>query len=212
VLHSITPERISTMKTEIEQKIEEESSFTLTVNEEIRDFLREAITEDKGPGDITTIATIPPNKMGNVKVVVKETGVLCGSQLFAEVFELVNETIDVKCWASEGQTLSRGRTVFTINGPLGAILTAERVALNMLGILSGIATTTSEHVKAIRHTKARITDTRKTTPMLRRFEKYAVRVGGGTNHRMGLYDMIVIKDNHVDSCGSIHRSGNAQYR
>ncbi len=182
---------------------------TLTIDEEIRDILIKAIHEDKGGGDVTTIATIPPTMMGSAKVVVKQTGVLCGAQLFVEVFKLVNEDVDVKCWAREGQTLSAGRTVFTLEGPLGAILTGERVALNFLCTLSGISTTTSEHVRAVRHTKARITDTRKTTPMMRRLEKYAVWVGGGVNHRFGLHDMVLIKDNHIDSSGGIIKAVNA---
>lgn len=189
--------------------VPDEDGLTLTINESLREVLFAAIQEDKGPGDITTISTIPPNKIGTAKVIVKQTGILCGSQIFVEVFRQISERIRVKCWAKEGETLSVGRVVFTLEGPMGAILTGERVALNFLGILSGIATTTSEHVKAVRHTKARITDTRKTTPLLRRFEKYAVRVGGGANHRMGLYDMIVIKDNHVDSCGGIIKAVNA---
>ncbi|MBD3266487.1 carboxylating nicotinate-nucleotide diphosphorylase, partial [bacterium] len=194
----------------IDQRIEDdETSLSLTMDEEIRSFLRRAIEEDKGPGDITTISTISPNTTGDARVVVKETGILCGSQIFEEVLHMVNDRIEVKCWAREGQTLSHGRTVFTLKGPMVGILTGERLALNLLGLMSGVATTTSEHVKAVRHTKARITDTRKTTPLLRRFEKYAVRVGGGINHRMGLYDMIVIKDNHVDSCGGIQKAVNA---
>jgi len=181
----------------------------LTIDEEIRNLLKKSLQEDKGGGDVTTMATIPPNKLGSAKVVVKQTGVMCGCPLFVEVYRLVNENVKVNCWAREGQTLSAGRTVFTLEGPLGSILTGERVALNLLCMLSGIATTTSEHVRAVRHTKARINDTRKTTPLLRRLEKYAVWVGGGVNHRMGLYDMVLIKDNHIDSCGGILKAVNA---
>ncbi len=182
---------------------------TLVMDEEIHALIKKALHEDKGDGDVTTMATVSPTKMGSARVVVKQTGLLCGSQLFEQVYKLVDDRIQVGCWAKEGQTLSAGRTVFTIDGPMGALLTGERVALNLLGMLSGIATTTSEHVKAVRHTKARITDTRKTTPLLRHLEKYAVRVGGGVNHRMGLYDMVLIKDNHIDSCGGIIKAVNA---
>ena len=175
----------------------------LVMDDEIRGILKKALEEDCGAGDVTTLATIAPGKIGSARIVCKQTGVLCGSQLVVEVFKLVDPTVKVERWAKEGQTLSKGRTVFTLEGPMGALLTGERVAVNFLSFLSGIATTTSEHVKAVRHTKVRITDTRKTTPMLRRLEKYAVRVGGGVNHRLGLYDMVLIKDNHIDSCGSI---------
>lgn len=178
----------------------------LVMDDDIRFLIKKALDEDKGGGDVTTIATVSPGKQGSAKVVCKQTGVLCGSQIFIEVFKLVDERVKVNCWAKEGQTLAAGRTVFTLDGPMGSLLTGERVALNYLCYLSGIATTTSEHVKAVRHTKARITDTRKTTPLLRRLEKYAVRVGGGVNHRLGLYDMVLIKDNHIDSCGSITKA------
>ncbi len=178
----------------------------LVMDDEIRTLIKRSLEEDKGGGDVTTIATVSPNKIGSAKVVCKQTGVLCGSQIFTEVFRLVDPDVNVECWAKEGQTLSAGRTVFTLDGLMGSLLTGERVALNFLCYLSGISTTTSEHVKAVRHTKVRITDTRKTTPLLRRMEKYAVRVGGGVNHRMGLYDMILIKDNHIDSCGSISKA------
>ncbi len=181
----------------------------LTIDEEIKNIISKALHEDKGDGDVTTMATISPNRKGSARVFAKSTGVLCGTQIFIEVFQQVNPQIEVNCWAREGQTIAPGRTIFTLEGPMGAILTGERVALNFLGILSGVSTTTSEFVKAVRHTKARITDTRKTTPLYRRLQKYAVRVGGGVNHRIGLYDMILIKDNHTDSCGGIIKAVNA---
>lgn len=179
----------------------------------IHDIIQKALEEDRGSGDVTTIATVSPSQIGSAKVVCKQTGVLCGSQIFVEVFKWVDKQVHVNCWAKEGQTLSAGRTAITLDGPMGSLMIGERVALNFLCYLSGIATATSEHVKAVRHTKARITDTRKTTPLLRRLEKYAVRVGGGINHRMGLYDMVLIKDNHIDSCGSISKAvGEARKR
>ncbi|RJP19087.1 MAG: carboxylating nicotinate-nucleotide diphosphorylase [Candidatus Omnitrophota bacterium] len=196
---------------EVKEYVLENGSEILPLNldDEIREIIAKALHEDKGDGDITTIATIPPNRKGAARVFAKATGVLCGTQIFMEVYRQVNQSVEVKCWAREGQTISPGRTIFTLDGPMGAILTGERVALNFLGILSGVSTTTSEHVKAVRHTKARITDTRKTTPLYRRLQKYAVRVGGGVNHRHGLYDMMVIKDNHIDSCGGILMAVNA---
>lgn len=185
----------------------------LVMDDLIRDIIQKALDEDRGGGDVTTIATVSANKIGSAKVVCKQTGVLCGSQIFVEVFKLIDEKVNVECWAKEGQTLAAGRTAFTLDGPMASLLIGERVALNFLCYLSGIATSASEHVKAVRHTKARITDTRKTTPLLRRIEKYAVRVGGGVNHRLGLYDMVLIKDNHIDSCGSITKAvGEARKR
>lgn len=179
------------------------------IDEDIQRMIQEGLREDIRDGDVTTLATIEQEKPGSARVVVKQMGILCGAPLFQEVFRFVDPSVKVNAWAREGQTITPGRTIFTIDGPIQAILMGERVALNYLSYLSGIATTTSEFVKAVRHTKARILDTRKTVPLLRRLEKYAVRVGRGLNHRIGLYDMVLIKDNHVDSCGSIQAAVNA---
>ncbi|MBI1387321.1 MAG: carboxylating nicotinate-nucleotide diphosphorylase [bacterium] len=175
----------------------------IQIDESISLLIQNALQEDVEQGDVTTLATVPPDKPGSARVVVKQMGILCGSTLFQEVFNIVDPDVEVICYAPEGQTITPGRTIFTIDGPVQSILVGERVALNLLSYLSGISTTTSEFVKAIRHTKTRILDTRKTVPLLRKLEKYAVRVGGGMNHRFGLYDMVLIKDNHIDSCGTI---------
>lgn len=187
----------------INQAVDGLVDVPIVIDEHIRGLIQQALDEDIENGDVTTLATIPANHIGSARVVVKQMGILCGVPIFAEVFRLVDPAVEVKAWAPEGQTITPGRTIFTIEGCQRSILVGERVALNYLSYLSGIATTTSEFVKAIRHTRARILDTRKTVPLLRRLDKYAVRVGGGVNHRMGLYDMVLIKDNHVDSCGSI---------
>lgn len=184
----------------------------LKVDDEIRDVMRRALDEDIGSGDVTTIATVPKDRIGSARVIVKETGILCGMPLFVEAYRLISHDVKVQCWAREGQTMSPGRTVFTLEGPMWAILSGERLALNLLGLLSGVATSTSEHVKAVRHTRVRITDTRKTIPLLRKLQKYAVRVGGGVNHRIGLYDMVLIKDNHIDSAGGIRQAVEATRR
>ena len=179
------------------------------IDDDIKRMIQDALREDIRDGDVTTMATIEEEKPGSARVVVKQMGILCGAPIFQEVFRFVDPRVEVNAWAREGQTITPGRTIFTIDGPIQSILMGERVALNYLSYLSGISTTTSEFVKAVRHTKARILDTRKTVPLLRRLEKYAVRVGRGLNHRIGLYDMVLIKDNHIDSCGSIQGAVNA---
>ncbi len=178
----------------------------LEMDEEICDMVAAALKEDIGDGDVTTLATIPSNQIGQARVIAKETGTLCGLPLFIEVYRQINKDVQLKCWAHEGQMISPGRTILSMNGLMSAILMGERVALNMLGMMSGVATSTSEFVKAVRHTDTKIVDTRKTIPNHRKLQKYAVRVGGGANHRMGLYDMVLIKDNHIDTCGGITQS------
>lgn len=181
-------------------------SSSLVIDDEIQDFIQKALKEDIGDGDVTTIATIPEDKKGSARVLVKETGTLCGLPLFAEVYRMINPNVKLNTRAHEGQMVSPGKTVITLDGSIASILTGERVALNILGLMSGVATSTSEHVKAVQHTSVKITDTRKTVPMLRKLQKYAVRTGGGVNHRFGLYDMILIKDNHIDSMGGIPKA------
>ena len=125
-----------------------------------------------------------------------------------EVFNLLNDQIRIRCWAKDGQLIPKGTTIFTLQGPLTSILTGERTALNMLGIMSGIATVTSHHVKAVSHTKAKITVHAKQRHYCAVLKNMLSGPAAGTNHRMGLYDMIIIKDNHIDSCGGIEHAVN----
>jgi nicotinate-nucleotide pyrophosphorylase (carboxylating) len=164
--------------------------------ESIRNIVRAALAEDIGAGDITTETTIPADQRAEACIVAKEPCVVAGFPLVEEVFAQINRAIAVKSLAGEGDFVEKGTRVGALNGPARGILTGERTALNFLQRLSGIATLTRQFVDEIVGTKTRILDTRKTTPTLRALEKYAVAVGGGTNHRMGLYDAVMIKDNH----------------
>jgi nicotinate-nucleotide pyrophosphorylase (carboxylating) len=171
---------------------------------EIEAAVTRALEEDLGrAGDITSIATIPEDLEGRATVVVRRAGVIAGLPLVAATFLRLAPEIAVAPHARDGEPVQRGGNLMTISGNARAILGAERVALNFLGHLSGIATATAAFVARIAHTKARIVCTRKTTPGLRALEKYAVRCGGGYNHRFGLDDAILIKDNHIAVAGGI---------
>ncbi len=162
-----------------------------------------ALAEDIGPGDVTTQAIVPPEARGQGEIVAKAHGVICGLPVAAAVFRAVDGSITFTPMVREGEPVGPGDVVAEVVGPLRGILIAERTALNFLTRLSGIATLTAAFVEAVAPYRAVILDTRKTTPGWRHLEKYAVRCGGGRNHRMGLYDMVLIKDNHIAACGSI---------
>jgi len=166
-------------------------------NKEIRAAVKKALAEDIGRGDVTTLATVPKNLLARAVVRAREPLVVAGIE-FAEIaFRELSLKIKIRKLSRDRQKLAAGKTLLKISGSARAILTAERVALNFVQRLSGVATLTSQFVEAIRGTSAKILDTRKTTPGWRRFEKYAVACGGGKNHRLGLFDMILIKDNHL---------------
>lgn len=164
----------------------------------IHEAVARALGEDRGPCDITSMALIAGDIEKPARIFVKQAGVFCGAPLACEVFREVNPACRVDVLVEDGSVLEPGDDVLHITGPARDILTAERTALNFLQHLSGIATETSHYVKALEGTKARILDTRKTMPGLRALQKYAVHCGGGINHRMGLYDEFMIKDNHVE--------------
>jgi len=160
-------------------------------------IVRHALIEDIGKGDITTKLTIPKDKEISAELLAKENCIICGLKAAERVFKISDGNISFKPLVREGVFLKKGKVFARLKGRAGSILTAERVALNLLSMLSGIATKTREYVKHIEPYKTKITDTRKTIPGLRELQKYAVRIGGGHNHRMGLDEMILIKDNHI---------------
>jgi nicotinate-nucleotide pyrophosphorylase (carboxylating) len=163
-----------------------------------------ALDEDLGQaGDITTDAIIPPDAHGKAEIVAREEGVVAGLDLAEAAFRILDPDINFTRVVADGERVAAGGTIAKVEGCTRALLTAERTALNFLGQLSGIATLTASFVAAVKGTKARIACTRKTTPNLRAFEKYAVRAGGGINHRFGLYDATLIKDNHIAAAGGI---------
>ena len=161
--------------------------------------MRAALREDVGDGDATTLATVPAELIATAVMVAREPLVVCGLDIAEAVFHEVSPAIDIQRATQDGQRVGRGQTMLHLRGPAGGLLTAERVALNFVQRLSGIATLTSRFVEAVAGTSARILDTRKTTPGLRALEKYAVTEGGGSNHRFGLFDGILIKDNHLEA-------------
>ncbi|TAL01066.1 MAG: carboxylating nicotinate-nucleotide diphosphorylase [Rhodospirillaceae bacterium] len=174
---------------------------------EIDDVVTRALAEDLGAaGDITTAATVPADRHIQATIVARKTGVIAGLDIAAHAFQTVDPAIGARALIADGAAVAPGTWVMELKGPARGILTAERVALNFLGHLSGVATATAEIAHAIAHTTARVCCTRKTTPGLRALEKYAVRCGGGVNHRLGLYDGVLIKDNHIAAAGGISRA------
>ena len=171
--------------------------------DQIDAIIRNALVEDVGSGDVTTLNTVPADAILRGTLLVKADGVVAGLAVFQRVFKLVDARVEIDLQVADGVPVHRGQIIATIDGPGQAILTGERLALNILQRMSGIATETRRYVDAVAGTHAVILDTRKTAPGLRVLDKLAVRLGGGQNHRFGLYDMAMIKDNHIAAVGSI---------
>ncbi|HEV8588860.1 MAG TPA: carboxylating nicotinate-nucleotide diphosphorylase [Pyrinomonadaceae bacterium] len=170
---------------------------------EIRATIERALAEDIDSGDVTTDSIVPETATLDAKIVAKSAGVAAGLAVAETAFLLLDQQVVFSSVVADGDQIQAGQVLAEINGPARAILTAERTALNFVGRMSGIATLTRQFVDEARGTRAKILDTRKTAPNLRPFDKEAVRLGGGENHRLGLFDMILIKDNHIDFAGSI---------
>src|SRR5271157_449349 len=172
-------------------------------SEYIAEVIERALAEDVGAGDVTVAATIPVQASGEARILAKQELVCAGLPLVEKIFERLDSEMDVELRVKEGQVVKSGEVLAQLSGRAGAILTGERTALNFLGRLSGIATLTRSFVEQLAGTRAKIRDTRKTTPGLRLLEKYAVKMGGGTNHRIGLYDAILLKENHIALAGGV---------
>jgi len=172
-------------------------------------FIKNALAEDVGDGDHTSLSTIPQNTQGKAKLIIKEDGILAGIELALQIFEEVDSNLKVDVLIKDGSEVKVGDIALTVSGRTHSILIAERLVLNCMQRMSGIATKTNRIVSKLSKTKTKLLDTRKTTPGLRYLEKWAVRIGGGVNHRIGLYDMILIKDNHVDYAGGISNAINS---
>jgi len=177
--------------------------FLSNENIQISKIIEQALLEDLGSGDITTDSIVSPSQLGHGTIKAGENGIAAGLPIASLVFKKINSSIDFQAKVEEGQSVLAKETLATIKGPAHAILKGERIALNFLQRMSGIATMTSKYCQAVRAYPVRIVDTRKTTPGLRILEKYAVRIGGASNHRFGLYDAILIKDNHITLAGGI---------
>lgn len=168
-----------------------------------RSFILNALAEDTGGGDHSSLASVPASASGRARLLVKESGIIAGLSVAREVFSVTDSSLTTDLLLTDGSIVAYGDIALTVGGNVRSILQAERLVLNIMQRMSGIATTTAAYVEKIKGTKAQITDTRKTTPGMRVLEKEAVRAGGGVNHRMGLYDMIMLKDNHIDYAGGI---------
>ncbi|MBR3532136.1 MAG: carboxylating nicotinate-nucleotide diphosphorylase [Bacteroidaceae bacterium] len=175
--------------------------------EELNDRLIDlAFAEDIGDGDHTTLCCIPADAMGESKLLIKEEGVFAGVDIAKEVFHRFDPTMEVEVYIQDGTHVKPGDIVMSVKGKVQSLLQTERLMLNILQRMSGIATMTAKYVKRLEGTKTRVLDTRKTTPGMRMLEKQAVKIGGGTNHRIGLFDMILLKDNHIDFAGGIENA------
>lgn len=174
-----------------------------TKDELIDDLLNLAFAEDVGDGDHTTLSTIPDSEMGKQRLIVKEEGILAGVEIARKVFHKFDPELKMTVYINDGTHVKPGDIAFIVEGKVRSLLQTERVMLNIMQRMSGIATTTARYQKELEGLKTKVLDTRKTTPGLRMLEKEAVKIGGGCNHRIGLFDMILIKDNHVDFAGGI---------
>lgn len=181
-------------------------NYRILDKELIAQFIKNALAEDVGDGDHTSLSTIPEGTQGKAKLLIKEDGILAGVELALQIFAQVNPSLEVAVFINDGAHVKVGDIALTVSGSTHSILIAERLVLNCMQRMSGIATKTSKIVQLLSDTKTKLLDTRKTTPGLRYLEKWAVRIGGGVNHRIGLYDMILIKDNHVDYAGGIQNA------
>ena len=170
---------------------------------EIKDFVRLSIEEDVKLGDHSTLSCIPKNKLGSAKLLIKENGIISGIEVAKEIFKTYDNSVEFIANLKDGEKVKIGDIAFTVNGSIQTLLTIERLVLNVMQRMSAISTLTEKFVQELKGFKTKVLDTRKTTPLNRFLEKQAVKIGGGQNHRFGLYDMIMLKDNHIDFAGGI---------
>lgn len=176
------------------------------VNELIEELIKLSFAEDIGDGDHTTLCCIPAEAVGKQRLIVKEEGILAGVEIAEKVFHAFDPELQMEVFIKDGTHVKPGDVAFVVTGKEQSLLQTERLMLNIMQRMSGIATMTARYVKALEGTGTRVLDTRKTTPGMRILEKQAVKIGGGCNHRIGLFDMILLKDNHVDFAGGIHNA------
>lgn len=176
------------------------------MNNEFQKLISLWFSEDIGDGDHTTLSCIPQTAIGKSRLIIKEKGILAGVEVAREIFRAFDPDLKMEIFITDGTEVIPGDIAFEVEGKIQSLLQTERLMLNIMQRMSGIATITGEYVKKLEGTKTRVLDTRKTTPGLRLLEKEAVRIGGGVNHRIGLYDMILLKDNHVDFAGGIENA------
>ncbi|HBF89332.1 MAG TPA: carboxylating nicotinate-nucleotide diphosphorylase [Bacteroidales bacterium] len=175
-------------------------------NSFLNDFIENAIKEDIGSGDHTSLSCILEHKLGKAKLIVKDDGIIAGIEVAKNIFSKIDPNLKLDFFLEDGVAIKYGDIAFTVNGSIHSILKSERLVLNIMQRMSGIATETNKYVQKLDGLHTKILDTRKTTPGIRFLEKEAVKIGGGTNHRFGLFDMIMIKDNHIDYAGGIEKA------
>ncbi|MGN6644991.1 MAG: carboxylating nicotinate-nucleotide diphosphorylase [Cytophaga sp.] len=180
--------------------------YSYITPEAIDTFIHQALQEDVGDGDHTSLASIPKGVQGRAQLILKDSGILAGMDVAKRIFECVDPALQLTINMKDGDRFEPGQIALTVSGSVHSILTAERLVLNTMQRMSGIASYTNQLQSLIAHTKAKVLDTRKTTPNFRMLEKWAVKIGGGVNHRYGLFDMILLKDNHVDFAGGIKQA------
>lgn len=185
---------------------------TYLTPDNIHAFIESAFHEDIGEGDHSTLAAIPETKKGKANLLIKEDGIIAGLELAQMIFKYYDPSLTVNLLLKDGQRVKKGDIGLTVEGKAASILTTERLLLNCMQRMSGIATKTHQYNQLINHTKAKLLDTRKTTPNFRMMEKWAVALGGGQNHRFALYDMIMLKDNHIDFAGGIKQAIETTHR
>lgn len=178
----------------------------MKITDNIKHLIQMTLAEDIGDGDHSSQSCIPDSARGEMKLLVKQDGILCGVDVAREVLRQVDDSIQMEQFMHDGDAIRKGDVVFKLKGPASKMLTAERTVLNFMQRMSGIATTTHKYVEMVKDTGVTLLDTRKTTPNMRIFEKYAVKVGGASNHRFGLFDMMMLKDNHIDFAGGIEKA------
>ena len=178
----------------------------MKITDNIKHLIQMTLAEDIGDGDHSSLSCIPVEVQGEMKLLVKQDGILCGVDVAREVLRQVDDTIQMEQFMHDGDPIRKGDIVFKLRGSAQKMLTAERTVLNFMQRMSGIATTTHQYVEMVKDTTVTLLDTRKTTPNMRIFEKYAVEVGGAQNHRFGLFDMMMLKDNHIDFAGGIEKA------
>ena len=182
------------------------SELNLPMTNDFEQLISLWFAEDIGDGDHTTLSCIPATAIGKSQLIIKENGVLAGVEVAREIFRAFDPELKMTVFIHDGAEVKVGDVAFVVEGKIQSLLQTERLMLNIMQRMSGVATRTREYVKALEGTKTRVLDTRKTTPGLRLLEKEAVKIGGGVNHRIGLYDMILLKDNHVDFAGGIDKA------
>ncbi len=175
-------------------------------NRILREFILKSLAEDIGDGDHSSLASIPAEVTGRAKLLIKEEGILAGIRIATILFPVIDKNLKTEILIKDGAKVQPGDIAFYLSGPVHSILKSERLILNIMQRMSGIATSTNEYVTKLSGLSTKVLDTRKTTPLFRLIEKEAVRIGGGMNHRMGLYDMIMLKDNHIDYAGGIENA------